>query len=98
MTLNKNARAIVAVLALAAMADMAVARADEAQAKNLLKKMSDYLAAQKAISLDYNSTFEVVTKQDQRLRPGQLRDRHAQSPRQGSRNPHGRLFECRAGV
>jgi hypothetical protein len=67
MKLNKRAGAIVAVLALAAMADISVARADEAQAKNLLKKMSDYLAAQKAISLDYDATFEVVTKQDQKL-------------------------------
>ncbi len=64
---NKSVRAIVAVLALAAIADISVARADEAQAKNLLKKMSDYLAAQKAISLDYDSTYEVVTKQDQKL-------------------------------
>ncbi len=29
--------------------------------------MSDYLAAQQAISFDYNSTLEVVTEKDQKL-------------------------------
>jgi hypothetical protein len=45
----------------------AVARADEATAKNLLKGMSDYMAAQKSISFDYDAALEVVTKDDQRL-------------------------------
>ena len=36
-------------------------------AKGLLKAMSDYLAAQKAISLNYDSIFEVVTKENQKL-------------------------------
>jgi len=36
-------------------------------AKALLKAMSDYLAAQKAISLTYDSVFEVVTKEKQKL-------------------------------
>ena len=36
-------------------------------AKALLKKMSDYLAAQKTISLSYNSIFEVVSKDHQKL-------------------------------
>ena len=46
------------VLALAAtgIASISLARADEAQAKNLLKAMSDYFAAQKAISFDYIRT------------------------------------------
>jgi hypothetical protein len=43
------------------------ANADEADAKRLLKAMSDYLAAQQAISFDYDSTLEVVTKEDQKL-------------------------------
>jgi hypothetical protein len=43
------------------------ARADEAQAKSLFKAMSDYMAAQKAISLEYDSTLEVVAGQDQKL-------------------------------
>ena len=43
------------------------ANADEADAKNLLKTMSDYMAAQKAISFGYDATLEVVTKDDQKL-------------------------------
>ena len=41
--------------------------ADEADAKRLLKSMSDYMAAQKALSFDYDATLEVVTKEDQKL-------------------------------
>ena len=36
-------------------------RADEADAKRILKAMSDYLAAQKAISFDYDSSLEIVS-------------------------------------
>jgi hypothetical protein len=36
-------------------------------AKKLLKRMSDYLAAQKNISLSYDSVFEVVSKDKQKL-------------------------------
>jgi hypothetical protein len=43
------------------------ARADEADAKKLLKAMSDYMAAQKAISFAFDATLEVVTKEEQRL-------------------------------
>lgn len=43
------------------------ARADEAEAKSLLKAMSDYMAAQKAISFGYDATLEVVTKDEQKL-------------------------------
>ena len=42
-------------------------RADEADAKKLLKAMSDYLAAQKAISFEYDAALEVVTKDEQKL-------------------------------
>ena len=45
----------------------AAARADEGQAKALFKAMSDYLAAQNAISLDYDSYLEIVTSQEQKL-------------------------------
>jgi hypothetical protein len=41
--------------------------ADEADAKRLLKAMSDYLAAQKTISFEYDATLEVVTKDQQKL-------------------------------
>jgi hypothetical protein len=59
----------VAVLALvlAGAASMSAARADEAQAKSLFKAMSDYLAAQKALSFDVDSNLEIVTKQKQKL-------------------------------
>jgi len=46
---------------------MSVARADETQAKSLLKAMSDYLAAQKAISFDYDSNLEIVSTQQQKI-------------------------------
>jgi hypothetical protein len=41
--------------------------ADEADAKRLLKAMSDYMAAQKAISFEYDATLEVVTEDEQKL-------------------------------
>ena len=47
--------------------DMPIARADEAQAKNLLKAMSDYLAGQKAISFNYDTSLELVTTQQQKV-------------------------------
>ena len=37
------------------------AQADEADAKKLLKAMSDYMAAQKAMSFDYDTNLEIVT-------------------------------------
>lgn len=43
------------------------AMAGEAEAKNLLKAMSDYLASQKAISFTYDSNLEVVTGEHQKL-------------------------------
>ena len=41
--------------------------ADEAQAKDLFKAMSDYLGAQKTLSLDFNSMLEIVTKEGQKV-------------------------------
>ena len=45
---------IFAVVAMAGTTSFSAARADEAQAKSLFKAMSDYLAAQKAISFAYD--------------------------------------------
>jgi hypothetical protein len=59
--------AIAFAVAAAGVASVSVARADEAQAKSLLKAMSDYLGAQKAISFDYDTTLEIVTAQKQKL-------------------------------
>lgn len=42
-------------------------RADEAEAKNLLKAMSDYMAAQNAISFGFDATLEVVTNDQEKL-------------------------------
>jgi len=60
------------------------AQADEADAKKLLKAMSDYMAAQHAISFGFDATLEVITKDNQKLalassgaltlnRPGKIR-------------------------
>ena len=46
---------------------MSVARADEAQAKSLLKAMSDYLAAQKTISFEYDANLDIVSTQQQKI-------------------------------
>jgi hypothetical protein len=43
------------------------ARADEADAKKLLKAMSDYMASQKAISFDFDAILEVITTDNQKL-------------------------------
>jgi hypothetical protein len=43
------------------------ASADEADAKRLLKSMSEYLAAQQAISFAYDAVLEVVTEDEQIL-------------------------------
>ena len=58
-----SAAALVLMIGLGAPA----ARADEAYAKSQLKAMSDYLAAQKTISFGYDTNFEVVTKDHQKL-------------------------------
>jgi hypothetical protein len=43
------------------------AHAAEADAKRLLKAMSDYMAAQKALSFDFDSSLEIVSTQQQKL-------------------------------
>lgn len=45
----------------------AAAMADEAYAKTQLKAMSDYLTAQGALSFDYDSVLEIVTREDQKI-------------------------------
>jgi len=42
-------------------------KADEADAKRILKSMSDYMAAQKSISFEFDATLEVVTTDEQKL-------------------------------
>ena len=67
MTFTASTKASAVVFALYTVMGVSSACADEAQAKTLLKGMSDYLASQKAISFDYDSFLEVITKQDQKL-------------------------------
>ena len=43
------------------------ARADESAAKALVKAMSDYMAAQQAISFSFDTDLEIVTKDKQKL-------------------------------
>jgi hypothetical protein len=52
---------------LAGSASLTVAHADEAQAKTMLKAMSDYMGAQKAISFEYDSNLEIVSKEKQKF-------------------------------
>ena len=59
--------AIVLAVAIARAASISAAHANEAQAKSLLKAMSDYLAAQKAISFDYDSNLEIISTQQQKI-------------------------------
>jgi hypothetical protein len=65
----RNAKAWVIILAavLAGTAGISDARADAADAKRLLKAMSDYLAAQKALSFDYDVNLELVSTQQQKI-------------------------------
>jgi hypothetical protein len=63
---TKTWTTVLAVVA-AGVASISIARADEAQAKALLKAMSDYLGAQKAISFDYDTNLEIVSPQQQKI-------------------------------
>jgi len=58
---------VLAALLMVATGSMTPASADEADAKRLLKAMSDYLAAQNAISFEYDTSLEVVTRKKQKL-------------------------------
>src|SRR6516162_9487740 len=58
------------VIALALLTGLGIsdsATAQESEAKKLLKAMSDYMAAQTAISFDFDTNFEVVTKDHQKI-------------------------------
>jgi hypothetical protein len=67
LTRSAKGCALVLALAVTGTASISVARADEAQARGLFKAMSDYLSAQKAISLDYDSNLEIVSTQQQKV-------------------------------
>src|SRR6516165_9310954 len=65
----RSAKAWVIILAaaLAGLVGISAAQADQADAKRLLKAMSDYLGAQKTISFDYDVNLELVSKQQQKI-------------------------------
>src|SRR6516164_5371698 len=58
---------VLAMVGLAGTANISAARADETHAKSLLKAMSDYLGAQKAMSFDYDVNLELVSTQQQKI-------------------------------
>ena len=62
-----RARRWACALALTMVLAPPAAHADEAQAKQLFKAMSDYMAAQKTISFNFDTSFEVITKEDQKI-------------------------------
>ena len=59
--------ALLAFAMTAGAASAPATRTDEANAKKLVKAMSGYVAAQKAFSFDYDTSLEVVTKENQKL-------------------------------
>ena len=70
MTTTRILTAAVSAMALSLAAGLATlpqAKADSAQARTLLKAMSDYLAAQNALSFSYDTNFEVVSTEGQVL-------------------------------
>src|SRR5262245_12158829 len=44
-----------------------IAHADEEQAKQIFKAMSDYMTAQQNISFDFDTSFEVVSTEGQKI-------------------------------
>jgi len=58
---------VLAVVGMAGTAIVSAGRADDADAKRLLKAMSDYLGSQKAISFDYDVNLELVSTQQQKI-------------------------------
>ena len=63
-TATRSGLALTLILGMAAATG---ARAGEAEAKSLLKAMSDYMASQKSISFEYDANYEVVTKDNQKI-------------------------------
>jgi hypothetical protein len=59
--------AIVLAAVLAGTVVIPAGRADEADAKRLLKAMSDYLGTQKEMSFDYDVSLELVSTQQQKI-------------------------------
>jgi hypothetical protein len=58
---------VLAVIGMSGTAVVSTGRADDADAKRLLKAMSDYLGSQKAISFDYDVSLELVSTRQQKI-------------------------------
>lgn len=58
---------VVALSWLVLLGTSAGVKADEADAKRILKAMSDYMGAQKSLSFGFDATLEVVTTDEQKL-------------------------------
>jgi len=58
---------VVALALIGLLGSSGAVQADEADAKRILKSMSDYMAAQQSISLDFDATLEVITGDEQKL-------------------------------
>ena len=56
-----------AAIAVSIMVGAPSARADEEQAKQIVKAMSDYMAAQQNISFDFDTSFEVISTDGQKI-------------------------------
>ena len=65
--LTLSAASLLLLVLTASMASSPPAVADQAQARSLLKAMTDYVGAQQAIAFDYDAILEVVTKDRQKL-------------------------------
>jgi len=59
--------ALLAATAIAGVASLSAAEADEAQAKAIFKAMSDYVSGQQAISFKFDSNLDVVTTEGQKI-------------------------------
>ncbi|RKT45484.1 DUF2092 domain-containing protein [Thiocapsa rosea] len=60
-------RVIVLAMALSAAGTLAQAQAEPDDAKTILKSMSDYVASQTTIALDFDSSIEVITPQLEKI-------------------------------
>src|SRR5215813_6507176 len=66
-TILKKWTTVFAVIGMAGTTTISAVQADVADAKRLLKAMSDYLVAQKAMSFDYDVSLELVSTQQQKI-------------------------------
>ena len=66
-------RSVLTLTLMLGLAAYSSARAGEVEAKSLLKAMSDYMASQNSISFDYDADYEVVTRDNQKIRTGEFR-------------------------